>query len=413
MNGRIFRLHIKLLLGSMPAAAFTGRVIRPMTTSPQRYFCSAMTNLPSTTQAPSFSALKHLQPVDELKVTVIVDNEVDSMSTRGIMEGIDGFQYLPNKSSSAASGAAGLCRAAHGLSLLLTTTTATAAGSGKKETHSIVLDAGPTPELWKENADKLNLDLAQVEVAVLSHYHYDHSGGLTGAVPAIVEAQQRQQRNANQPMRPLQVDLHSSGIIARGRLQDKDAGLKDDNVIPHIPNNPSAHELANLGAQISWNDQEHLLCDKSFYVSGPIRRDFATYETGIPNHVTRKDGHWTLDPDIAEERYVVCWVKHRGLVLFSSCSHAGINNICRDVQAKTRSSIFGLMGGLHLAGAGGVEDRIPRTVADLKTCLSPKSIVLAGHCTGWRGKAALAASFPGQFQPLAVGATYIFSSTSS
>lgn len=43
--------------------------------------------------------------------------------------------------------------------------------------HKILFDTGHT-DLFAENAQKLNVDLSQVEFAVLSHAHYDHGGGI-------------------------------------------------------------------------------------------------------------------------------------------------------------------------------------------------------------------------------------------
>lgn len=54
----------------------------------------------------------------------------------------------------------------HGLSLYIET-----------DNHNILFDMGQT-ELFSENAEKLGIDLTKADIAVLSHGHYDHGGGL-------------------------------------------------------------------------------------------------------------------------------------------------------------------------------------------------------------------------------------------
>ncbi len=57
-------------------------------------------------------------------------------------------------------------RCEHGLSLYIETAK-----------HKILFDSGASDAFW-ENAKALGIDLAQVDIAFLSHAHNDHCGGL-------------------------------------------------------------------------------------------------------------------------------------------------------------------------------------------------------------------------------------------
>ena len=244
-----------------------------------------------------------------------------------------------------------MCYGAHGLGLILI-----AERQARKACLHVRL--GAHPDIWRLNAERLGLDLSQVERAILSHYHIDHSGGLRAAVPAISKARR------DVGLKPLVVDLASPVITTRG------IKLSPTEIAPLLPDNPSKEELEQLGAAVEMHENEHTVCDGCFYVSGRIPRD-TDYEKGLPGHVTKKEGQWVDDPEIMDERFLACKVRGRGLVVFSACSHAGIVNVCVDAMGKAEAAgvaaqekvpLLSVIGGMHLSGSEEIEGRIQATV---------------------------------------------------
>ena len=97
-------------------------------------------------------------------------------------------------------------------------------------------------------------------------------------------------------------------------------------------------------------------------------------------------------------------VRNKGQFVFSACSHAGLINVLTHARAVFPSvPLYGVMGGLHLAGA--TEKVIPETMADLRTF--GLKLVAPGHCTGWRAVGAMAGVFGEELVPTAVGKRYV------
>lgn len=142
--------------------------------------------------------------LDELEILVVVDNETDTLSSVD-----DGVPQVPEMLHLAARMPAErvhdghecktvfdkLCCACHGFSVLVT-------GRLNEQRHSMLFDVGPYPDLWLDNARRLNLDLAAIECIFLSHWHFDHSGGFPKVIAAIHKARAAAGRG------PPIVDLH-------------------------------------------------------------------------------------------------------------------------------------------------------------------------------------------------------------
>lgn len=334
-------------------------------------------------------------PLDELLLTVVVDNETDSLSSvdagipqlpeiathllhtppSGRHDGHDGVQVFDR-----------LCVACHGLSVL-------ARARRGEQAHTVLFDVGPYGDVWLDNAERLEVDLGAIDTVFLSHWHWDHSGGLPVVVAAIAAAR----RAAGRPAPVL--DLHPDRPDQRG-VQVGDGPM----VL--LPPEPGFDELTRVGGDVRTSADAHDLGGGLLLASGAIARTTA-YETGLDGHHSFRAGTAVPDPLIMDERFLAAQVAGRGVSVLSACSHAGIVNACLGAKEHFPGTpVDVVLGGFHLAGAS-VEGRIGPTVRDLDEQVGPR-VVAPGHCTGWRAEAALAARFaPGRYAPSVVGSTYI------
>jgi 7,8-dihydropterin-6-yl-methyl-4-(beta-D-ribofuranosyl)aminobenzene 5'-phosphate synthase len=337
---------------------------------------------------------EEVAPLDELRLTVVVDNETDTLSS--IDEGIPQLPEVAGllrrlPTAREFEGHTGkvvfdrLCCACHGFSVLAT-------GRRGDRERSVLFDVGPYASVWNENAARLGIDLAAIEVVFLSHWHFDHSGGLPEVIAEIAGA--RRSRGLGPPI----VDLHPDRPDQRGILQGGTMIL--------LPPEPTFEEIEAAGGVIMQHAGAHALLDGFFFASGRIDRVTA-YETGLAGHYTFRGEQGNTDPLILDERFVAGIVRGRGVSVLSACSHAGVINACLAAQARfSGTPIDVVLGGFHLSGKA-MEARIDPTIADLKERIHPR-VVAPGHCTGWRAKAALANAFaPGNYGPSVVGSRYL------
>ena len=215
--------------------------------------------------------------------------------------------------------------AEHGLSLYLE-------AGGQR----ILFDAGRSAAFW-ENAEKLGIDLQAVDLAVLSHGHYDHGGGLGRFLQGNSRA-------------PVWMNPHAFGdhYNAAGNYIGLDQTLKDSGRI----------RFAENGGKIG----PGLTLYTAIPCSLPIQ----------PFGLTVRQRNGQIPEDFRHEQYLL--VEEGGRrILISGCSHRGVLNIL----AHFRPDV--LVGGFHFMkmDPGGPElEAAARRLRGLNT------VYYTGHCTG-------------------------------
>lgn len=136
-------------------------------------FDEAAATAPAPAPGPAVDPI-HLEPVDEIRVTTLVDNVYDALLTgdeRTLRPAFKaGTAVAPQFETDETT--VGLM-AEHGFSALVTVRHGTT-------TSTMLFDAGLSPDAMTTNAERLGVDLSAVMAIVLSHGHFDHAGGLIG-----------------------------------------------------------------------------------------------------------------------------------------------------------------------------------------------------------------------------------------
>ena len=229
--------------------------------------------------------------------------------------------------------------------------------NGKK----YLLDTGASG-LFAENAEKMGVDLADVDAAFLSHAHYDHSGGFAEFF--------RQNRTAKVYLQRAAKEKLCYKIIGPQRKYiGIPEGLLDD----------CRDRFVYVDGYREIGEGIHILPHTT---EGLAKRAEHAHMYAVSSYGTEPD-------DFSHEQTVIFCEKD-GLVCFNSCSHAGVENIIKEVkEAFPGREILAFFGGFHMKGAEGNDScSFPQQeVRDVASFLTETCVAqfYSGHCTGTTG----------------------------
>lgn len=245
------------------------------------------------------------------------------------------------------------------------------------DTRRMMLDYGYTPEALLNNLEFIGVDATKMQALILSHGHYDHLGGMVGFLKKY-----RSQLPAN-------LTLYVGG---------------EDNFCQRRTNAATPGHFADWGVldrrELEKMNVRIVMCEKPTvieghaFTTGNIPR--ASFEKVFPNtlvsyHKTadgvgcslpaadaKAKGEFVQDEHLDE--HATCFnVKDRGLVVISSCGHAGIVNSVRQAIAVSGvTKVHAVMGGFHLFPAD--EEYLKRVIGELQA-MNPDALIPL-HCSG-------------------------------
>lgn len=208
-----------------------------------------------------------------------------------------------------------------------------------------------------ENAAKLGIDLGKVDTVILSHGHYDHSGGIISFAKINERADIYMQRLATG-------DYYSDDGVREGRDRYRYIGI--DKAIADLP-------------QVKLLDGDTVIDDEiSVFVM-----DESAYKRPFTNSRLKEkvDGSYVQD-NFKHEQYVVVSEESRK-ILISGCAHNGILNILCEYERKYGSQPDAVISEFHLMKKSDyTDDEFDEIIDTAQRLKDYRTTFYTCHCTG-------------------------------
>ncbi len=233
------------------------------------------------------------------------------------------------------------------------------------------------------NMKILGKDPVTIARLILSHGHYDHTGG----VMPFLQARER----------AIPVFAHRSAFMPKVAQIPTGA----DPIEVPIGMRATREEMEKAGAEFRPIAGFQKITDTIAALTEVKRPEgWKTWDVRLK----QKDGDSTIDDPFNDDCSLLI-ITDSGPVVLLGCAHAGIVEILDDLSARTGYREFhAVIGGTHLETAPA--EYVEKAVAALKKYRVKK--IAVSHCTGFSIACRMAREFPSEFANASVGAIFEF-----
>ncbi len=227
----------------------------------------------------------------------------------------------------------------------------------------IVFDTGSGNLTFLHNLDIRGYNLNDADSIILSHWHYDHTGGLYQILERIDKSIQIICHNDAKYERFFRRSDNVKNIDLEGKNRQEILPLLSAGKI--VNQEPiDLERIEKLNGKIFFSKNNYKLLnneDLKIIVSGEIPRKYP--EEDFDNFFSLQDG--TLKRDkILDDKCLIFELENH-IILLNGCCHSGIMNTLDYVKKITDKPITHIIGGFHMASAS--EERIRNTIEYLKS----------------------------------------------
>lgn len=245
----------------------------------------------------------------------------------------------------------------HGISLYIE-------ADGKK----ILFDTGASGN-FIDNAKSLGIKLEDLDYVIISHGHYDHSGGFKRLIEEI---------NPN-------IKLFIGSEFFNKKYSLRPNGEYDSTGSPF-----NEEFLKEKNLSFDYIDGDVTKITENIMIFTKFNRNSEFENINETMYINTGDGY---EKDMFRDEISLGIKTDKGLIVIVGCSHAGIVNILDSIDNTTQTDIYAVVGGTHLIKED--DEKINKIIDYLKE--KEIKVIGACHCTGKQGETMLSQQLEDNF----------------